>query len=164
MPKAAAIKIRRALERDAAEITKLMIEFKLLSQRKSPIYDKLKPNAAALIADKVLAAITGEDSAIYVAEAPDGGSLTGLVFCEMWPNLAIYDIEEIGYIPELFVTETERGKGVGTKLLKAAEKHFKERGVRDLRIETIAHYETNQAYYEARGFTPFLIELRKTLS
>ncbi len=66
--------------------------------------------------------------------------LTGLVGLEVFPPL--------GLLRSLVVSEKERGKGLGIKLVDQIENHAHEQGLRELYLLTT----TAEAFFQARGY------------
>lgn len=58
----------------------------------------------------------------------------------------------IGFIPNLAVDESERGKGIGRRLIQHGLDHFREQGLSHARIETLAQNAVGQALYPSLGF------------
>jgi ribosomal protein S18 acetylase RimI-like enzyme len=58
----------------------------------------------------------------------------------------------LGFIPNLAIDEQLRGQGLGRRLIEHALHHFRHKGVRHVRIETLAHNEIGQHLYPSCGF------------
>jgi GNAT superfamily N-acetyltransferase len=59
-----------------------------------------------------------------------------------------------GYVSELFVAESERGKGIGSQLLEVAKDEAKRRGCSRLSLLSIKHRESYKlGFYKKRGWT-----------
>ena len=81
---------------------------------------------------------------IFVAEAD--GAVVGYV--STW-----IDAEAgVGFIPNLAVAASCRGQGIGRQLLNRAIEHFRSRGVRVARIETMAQNDVGRHLYPSLGF------------
>lgn len=158
------VTVAPATRMDAVRVTEMMLGFKQETQRVSPEHDALRDDAAVMLAEKVTAYVTEAGNAILLARDASDDEVVGFIACHVWTNLSIYRIEKMGYISELYVVPSRRRLGVGARLLEEAENYFQGLGLSHARIETITHYKANAAYYESRGYSPFLIELRKKLS
>lgn len=153
--------VRRAAPPDVEAIAALWLSFKRLSQSVSPIYDKLRSDAAAILRDQARALCDDADALGLVAVS--GEEIVGFLAGGVWSAPAIYEVRAMGYVSDLFVEDRFRRHGVATKLLAAAEAHFRARGLKHMRLETIVHYPGNRAFYETRGFSLFIQEMRKAL-
>jgi ribosomal protein S18 acetylase RimI-like enzyme len=58
----------------------------------------------------------------------------------------------LGFIPNLAVEREQRGQGLGRQLIERALHHFREAGIRHVRIETLAHNDVGQHLYPSCGF------------
>jgi len=100
---------------------------------------------------------------IFVAAA-DGQPVGWAVF--LVEQDYVYVIEEqrtYGYIAELFVNESVRGRGVGQALIKACEDEGRARGLKRMMIGVIPANERAAKVYAEAGYSPYAMELRKVL-
>lgn len=74
------------------------------------------------------------------------------------------DVARVCWVSNLVVDEGRRGRGVGRALLLAGETWARRRGAGRLSIGAIIGNGGAIAAYEALGFTPSVIELKKDLS
>ncbi len=90
---------------------------------------------------------TGE---IWVAD--EGGTLTGYLVV-----VHVISLEHgglMGEIDEFFVRAGQRGGGIGSRLLRAAEAGLRARGGVRLQLQLAHGNAAARTWYEARGFTP----------
>ena len=73
------------------------------------------------------------------------------------------DPHEYGFIPDLVVSATHRGRGIGRALLRAAEARVRDVGARSLRLSVKAGNTAARALYSAEGFMESEIYLEKAL-
>lgn len=108
-------------------------------------------------------AILAEGGILFLAE--EDGAVVGFAICEReegrsptweWPRdfLAIVDFV---VLPE------HRGKGVGERLLEAAEEEARRLGVAALDLNVAAPNEGARRFYERHGFRTDLMTMRKPL-
>jgi GNAT superfamily N-acetyltransferase len=77
---------------------------------------------------------------------------------------AIYDGNiEYGLIVDLVVLDGFRSKGIGRKLIDAAELYARSKGVRWLRLCVMSENSKARRLYEACGFSELYIDLEKAL-
>ncbi|HNP36355.1 MAG TPA: GNAT family N-acetyltransferase [Woeseiaceae bacterium] len=70
---------------------------------------------------------------------------------------------EYALISDLIVASRFRGRGVGRRLLQAAEAHARSAGVNWLRVGALANNHAARALYESAGFSYLYVELEKDL-
>jgi GNAT superfamily N-acetyltransferase len=70
---------------------------------------------------------------------------------------------EYGLVKDLLVRRDYRGRGVGRRLLAAAETFALAGGVRWLRIGALARNQVARALYESSGFSYLYVEFEKDL-
>jgi ribosomal protein S18 acetylase RimI-like enzyme len=68
-----------------------------------------------------------------------------------------------GYVAEMFVEETERGRHIGRRLLEACENHFRALGLKAVLITALSPNTRAVNAYRAAGYTDYAINLRKVL-
>jgi ribosomal protein S18 acetylase RimI-like enzyme len=103
-----------------------------------------------------------EDKVTFVAEA--GGVLVGFVDVEILrPRDEATDfIARVhGYVPELAVAESWRGRGVGDLLMSAADEWAKEQGAEHMWLDVDAANEPAQRLYAKRGYELALMSMIK---
>lgn len=70
---------------------------------------------------------------------------------------------EFGLLADLVVRQKHRGKGIGRKLIDAAESFARSRNVRWLRVSALAENESARKLYEKAGFSELYVDLEKDL-
>ena len=85
-----------------------------------------------------------DPAGIFVAE--EDGQIVGYIttYCDREAG--------IGMIPNLAVTASHRGKGIGRNLIRHALQHFQSQGMSCAKIETLAQNEIGQRLYPSLGF------------
>ena len=122
--------IRPANERDAEALARLAGELGYPSTR-DEIIERLS----------LLRAISDNEVLVFEDKA--------------WIHVAIGTSLETGRVAEirgLVVTESARSKGIGEKLVRAAEEWARERGMNRLRVRTNINRTRTHAFYERCGF------------
>lgn len=118
------------------------------------------------IAETYLDWLDGEvaagDGAIFAAERE--GRVIGFVSCWAMRDDDMMVKEEeraFGYVGDLFVEAANRGRGVGSALLAAAEAYLARLGLTQLRISALAANADARAVYENLGYTAYEVVYEK---
>ena len=68
-----------------------------------------------------------------------------------------------GLVQNIYVAPEYRNRGLGTKLLTAAEESLAARGVETVALEVMATNENARQFYRDRGYSPHRVELEKSV-
>lgn len=155
--------IRPAHESDVEALCRLYVEFHEFHARGVP--DRLLTLGDADNADcsdlaKNLEEILGwDDAALLVAEVD--GRLVGFaeVYLRVDEGPGPRVTHRYGYLQSLMVTADSRRRGLGRRLLAAAEAWTREQGASELRLETWEFEASPLRFYEACGYRT----LRRTM-
>jgi N-acetylglutamate synthase-like GNAT family acetyltransferase len=91
-----------------------------------------------------------DSHSIYVAELSNG-TIAGYAAVHWLPYLLLTGPE--GYVSELFVRNSEQGRGIGTQLLNTIKKEGKKRGCSRLSLLNMRNRESYQrGYYRKVGW------------
>jgi len=152
--------IRKANKDDFEQLSRLYAEFHEFHVCGVP--DRLARSDSSRIADlraAIQKIIAQENAAIFVAEV--GGQLVGLgeVYIREDSPSPLKVQHTYGHLQSMIVTEAYRGKGVGTRILKAVEQWSKEKNAAEVRLDTWEFKAGPLVFYEKRGYST----LRRTL-
>ena len=118
------------------------------------------------LAEHLRLCLSDESHTVLVTESPEGAIL-GYVAVHWLPYLMLAGPE--GYVSELFVSESARGAGLGTRLLEAVEAMAVSRGCSRLMLVNCKTRESYQrGFYRKLGweereeFANFVLHLRGT--
>lgn len=104
-----------------------------------------------------------ERGAIFIAEA-DGVSVGWALLLEEPGDIFVEETERrYGFIAELFVEASVRGRGHGRALIATCEDWTRARGLKVLIINVLAGNDKAAAVYRRDGFAPYNLNLRKYL-
>ncbi len=98
---------------------------------------------------------------IRIARTED--DIVGFVTYALRADQFVHDGRD-GIVHNLFVREDYRGHGIGTGLLERAESLLADRGVEHVRLEILAANEAAEAFYRERGYDPYRLTLRKSIT
>ncbi len=105
------------------------------------------PAGAAETAERLAAIRAHEDHAVLVAEA--GGRVVGWVHVFAACRIESEPFAELG---GLVVEDAERGRGIGGRLVEAAESWAAARGFATMRVRSNVVREDARRFYEHRGY------------
>lgn len=88
-----------------------------------------------------------EGAAVYKAVAEDG-RIIGFCVSEIMEDGA----DPFGMVCDVLVIDECRGQGVGTALLETAVSWLREKGIRDIYLESGLHNHSAHEYFRRRGF------------
>ena len=134
------VQIRRAQMVDTDAITHILRGLGWFAHLNSESYETTEKQ----IAHQLKMCNLADSHSVHVAES-SAGDVVGYGAVHWMPTLFLPGPE--GYVSELFVGESARGQGVGTKLLEAMKEEAEERGCSRLLVVNMRYRES----YE-RGF------------
>jgi len=152
--------IRQANKHDLEALSRLYAEFHEFHVRGVPDrllrFDSSRVTELHAALQKI---IENKDAVILVAEVD--GQLVGLgevYMREDSPN-PLKVQHKYGHLQSMIVTESYRGRGIGTRILEAVEQWAKEKNAAEVRLDTWEFKEGPLEFYEKRGYNT----LRRTL-
>ena len=99
------------------------------------------------------------DPAWLVIVAQPDGPLAGYLTATVSPYPPIFTVGEYGFVQEIAVAAPWRRRGVGRRLLAAAEEWLFARGVGEIQARVSRHNDLSQGFWSDRGYAPE-IEIR----
>lgn len=115
----------------------------------------------------------GEDGAgtesVTAATGPDRtgsadgtGVIRGFVTMERVRGRYV-ETAERGRVGNLYVDPAHRGRGIGTRLLDAAEARLVDAGAEVIGLEALAENQAAREFYRERGYAPHRVEYRRRI-
>lgn len=156
--------IRRAIPEDLPGIDKLLSQVNAVHHEGRP--DLF--NLGRKYTDAELLEILADDTRpIFVAVDKDAapGEIMGYAFCvyqQIIGDNIRTDIRTL-YIDDLCVEESLRGSGVGTELYNHVLDFARNEGFYNVTLNVWSCNPSAQAFYEARGLTPYRIGMEQIL-
>ena len=154
------ISIRLAKPGDGNAIARLTAEIQKLHNRALPEIFRL-PQDGLFPSEKLSALLKNPERIVAVAE--ENEEVVGHIYGEVirreesefrHPETSIY-IHQIG------VREEYRGRGIGTALINFIEQRARAIGANTVRLDYWAFNERARDFFEARGFSPLQVTMRK---
>jgi len=102
--------------------------------------------------DRIEAPITGSDSVVFLAVSEN--QVVGFLVLKEGgrPDYRMLRPKRLGIVEDIVVDETERGKGIGTKLLKEACSWSEARGLQGMQLHVWTANRGAVRLYEREGF------------
>lgn len=113
----------------------------------------------------VLSCVGRFEGKIFVAL--EGETAVGALVCYLPPcgteSRLTTTCPRVGFISDLVVTASMRGKGIGSALLREAERHFLEKHCDFMQLNVFARNQQAIAFYRAHGMEEDCMYLKKML-
>jgi len=125
---------------------------------------RVDPAAASDFLPVLASRVAEKQGRIFIAEDESGAAI-GWTVCFVDEN-EVYVVEEqrrFGYVSELFVVESARGRGIGRALIAKCEDYFRSLNLRVMLIGVLSGNANARRSYLAAGFRPYSEMLRKPL-
>ena len=101
-------------------------------------------------------------SVFLVAE--EDGELAGFVVASVEQNIPIYQVAEFGFVHDLWVRPSHRGRGIATRLVAATIDRFHAMEMRQVRLETAVANSEARRVFDKLGFRAASTEWMLVLS
>ena len=134
------ITIRRATAGDAKGIAKLFDDYRVFFGEPSDL-----PLAQNFIADL----LHHTESVIFFAQTPEERCVG---FAQLYPSFSSVSAGRVWILNDLFVTESARGMGIGTKLLGEIKAFGSDSNAKSILVETTSSNTGAQKLYETTGY------------
>jgi ribosomal protein S18 acetylase RimI-like enzyme len=118
----------------------------------------LVPGAEQKFAAYLREVLEDRKAIVFVAEA--ASHVVGYCLARAAQHPAVFTKQTYGYINDLFVSASERRKGVGKALFEATAKGLRDRGIRDLEVSLVPGNRMASSFWRKLGFTQRLETLR----
>jgi ribosomal protein S18 acetylase RimI-like enzyme len=123
------------------------------------------PGFAEMDLDKTLQDVKKYQGKIWLAE--ENSEIVGFIIGVIWEQSEKNKLEigphVLGEVLDLFVEESHRGNGMGTKMLTMMQDYFKEKGCDSMWVHMFAPNKDAHGVYEKFGFTDRSIGMLKTI-
>jgi ribosomal protein S18 acetylase RimI-like enzyme len=74
-------------------------------------------------------------------------------------EIPVYRLKEFGFIHDVWVEPQYRHEGIGRQIVMLAIEQFKQMGVKQIRLDTVAPNDAARALFSACGFRASIIEM-----
>jgi GNAT superfamily N-acetyltransferase len=117
---------------------------------------RLRPDALNRYAVYLRNRMREIDSAVFIAELD--GKLVGTATGSIRVQEAFFETRRFGYVSDLVVDARRRRAGIGRALWTRVQMWFRGLGVTVVRLHIAARSEEANAFWQAQGAAPFLLE------
>lgn len=114
---------------------------------------QLAPGAVTAYRGYVCHHLANRDARVFVAEAEERIVGFGLIVIQR--NLPMFLPPYYGYLSDLAVDETQRGRGIGRALVAAIVQWLRTRGIDSIQLQHYTENENAGGFWTNSGFTPF---------
>lgn len=151
------LRVSRATGADLWELAQIWSELMSLHEGRDEHF-ALAPDGLQRWMQMAEEMLDRDDAFLFKAEHQ--GRLVG--FCLGWVahNPPIYRAQEVGFVSEVAVVQSQRRRGVGSALIGEARRWFRERGLREFQLSTAVWNEEARRFWEAVGGEPLLVRYR----
>lgn len=156
--------IRSYQPHDQPQIVTLFEEFQDYLVSLDPLRGLRRlPGYGEYYLQKTLDDVAEHDGVFYVATDLDVviGFVTGIVMKPTQGDLLGLVPSIRGRITELFIRQSYRGQGIGTRLMQDVEKYLLQRGCNVIRVEVFVPNQDAHQFYKNLGYQDMDIDLIK---
>ena len=140
------IMVRQAQESDAAGIANILRELGWFDH----LANEPEQTSIARVIERFKLSQADSSHSVYVAEGEDS-RIMGYTLVHWLPLMYLPGLE--GYISELFIRESDRGKGIGTLLLESVRRDAVEKGCSRLMLINMRKRESyHREFYLKKGW------------
>jgi len=133
--------VRVAETEDAADVARLLNDFRVHLEKDGPSEAEILASV-----ERILSEGSGE---FLLADNRDGGPVG---VCQLRYRWSVWTSSEDCWLEDLFVSEEQRGRGLGRALVEAVMKRAAARGCGRVELDVYEHDEGPRALYRKAGF------------
>ena len=134
------ITIRRATAGDAKGIAKSFDDYRVFFG---------EPSDLSLAQDFIADRLHHTESVIFFAQTPEERCVG---FAQLYPSFSSVSAGRVWILNDLFVTESARGMGIGTKMLGEIKAFGSDSNAKSILVETTSSNTGAQKLYETTGY------------
>lgn len=101
---------------------------------------------------------TADQRSVFLV-ADSGQGIAAFLIGTVETEIPVYRIKEFGFIHDAWVEPQYRHEGVGRQIVMLAVERFKQLGVKQVRLDTVAANDPARALFSGCGFRVSIIEM-----
>ena len=144
-----AVQVRPATPADLAHVVALRMAL-LREHSSNPVYARLRPDAPERARRIFAAQLTSTSERIFLAE--ENGVVVGIIRCVDSTSSPLLEPARYGYISSAYVRPEARRRGALRALVASARTWCAERGLDEVRLNSVAGDEGSNRAWSALGF------------
>lgn len=117
---------------------------------------EIPPDGAELWA-RSFAGLLDRTAFVLVAEAD--GEVVGFFAGRIRVHPKYFGGRQVGYVSDLYVSNSHRGRGIARDLMTAGQSWFRERGIRRFELLVVAGDNEARAFYKSNGWTDDFVQM-----
>jgi ribosomal protein S18 acetylase RimI-like enzyme len=149
--------IRPATPSDVPAVVPMVGKLAALHESWDPQRFDYKTNAEKMYDGWLRARAVDDRSVFLVAERE--GKIVAFLIATIDETIPIYRLQEIGFVHDLWVEPVYRHEGVGRQITMLAIEKFREKGVKQIRLETATANDAARSLFKSCGFRVSSIEM-----
>ncbi len=152
--------IRDAVPDDLADISALWKEFMDFHKNLDPYFSRKESGHIqwASFMEKNMA-----DDQWKITAAEDNFEIVGFCTAAIIKNPPVLELPEFGYIQDMAVKESARGKGIGKLLLTEVENWFASKQIKRIELNVLITNQSAQNFWRHQQYKEFTIRLVKNI-
>jgi GNAT superfamily N-acetyltransferase len=154
------VAIRPARPDDVETIVALWQELMVFHEARDPRFRR-SATAAKAFANFVAGHIASEDSLVLVAE--EAGTVVAYALATIAFRPPVFVETRYGAIYDLFVTDSQRRRGIGGGMVHAIERWFTGRGIRRVEVRVAVRNEVSTRFWRTLGYESYVETLHREL-
>lgn len=151
------MQIRPATADDVQAVLPMVAKLAALHEQWDSVRYDYKPDVASMYNRWLTARATDPRSVFLVAQRES--RLIGFLIATIEGTIPIYRLAETGFIHDLWVEPDYRNEGIGRQMTMLAIEKFREKGIRQIRLETAAANEAARGLFSSCGFRVCSVEM-----
>lgn len=154
--------IRHAMISDIPEVTKLQQAFIQEHQKLyDPVFYELHPEASKEWSSWALKKLQSQELGLFIALEED--TIIGYISGFIEQRAPIYKLRVVGFLSNMYVAPSYRGKGIGSQLHHALLQWFKEKNIHSIELNVDAQATTTIATWHRLGYKEIGKRMRRML-
>jgi ribosomal protein S18 acetylase RimI-like enzyme len=150
--------IRPATPDDVPAVLPMVSALAELHEKWDPQRFDYKPNTAQMY-DRWLHSRAMDDRSVFLVAEREPGKIVGFTIATIEHTIPIYRLDETGFIHDMWVEPQYRNEGIARQMTMLVIEKFREKGIKQIRLETATANDAARKLFESCGFRVSSIEM-----